>query len=70
MLTDLIEALQIMNKYGDSEYPIQCEHDVMYICGIEVEDISKEDLKELEQLGFFESQENPGQLISTKFGSA
>lgn len=49
----LIEALQIFLKYGNLKYPTHCEHDILYICGINPEDVSKEDIRKLEDLGFF-----------------
>lgn len=69
-MSDLIKALQILLKYGDPDYPTHCEHDVMYICGINVSDVSQEDINTLDDLGFFEGTENPDQFISYKFGSA
>ena len=51
-MEDLIKALQIFLKYGNPKYPTHCEHDVLDICGIEPELISKEDRKTLDDLGF------------------
>ena len=51
-MSDLIKALQIFSQYGDYEFPTHCEHDVLYICGIDDEQVSVEDKKELEKLGF------------------
>ena len=36
-MKDLIEALQIFSKYTDTGWPTHCEHDVMYICGVDPE---------------------------------
>lgn len=33
-LSNLIEALKIFLKYGDYEYPIHCEHDILFILEI------------------------------------
>ncbi len=71
MLSELIEALQIFQKYGNPDSPWHCEHDVLQICGIEPKDVSDEDIKRLEELGF--DVENPyGEecFQSYKFGSA
>jgi len=51
-MDDLIKALQIFRKYGNPEYPTHCEHDVLTICGINPDDVSEEDKKDLEGLGF------------------
>ena len=42
-MKQLIEALTILLKYGNPDYPTHCEHDVMYICGIEPEQVSEEE---------------------------
>lgn len=48
----LIEALTIFKKYANNDYPTHCEHDVLYVVGIEKDDVSKEDTKKLNELGF------------------
>jgi len=67
-MDNLIKALRIFLKYGNSTYPTHCEHDTLYICDIEWEDISKEDQIELEKLGFINSEDDG--IISYKYGSA
>lgn len=68
-MEDLIKALQIFMKYGNSAYPCHCEHDVLYICVIKnKEDVSEEDLTELDKLGFRWDEEY-GCFASFKFGS-
>lgn len=62
----LIEALQIFLKYGNNKYPTYCEHDTLYICHYEWDEISKDDQVKLEELGFIESD---GSIISHKYGS-
>ena len=53
-MKDLIEALTILMKYGDSQFPIHCEHDVLIMSGIGVEEnaVSVDDAKRLYELGF------------------
>lgn len=41
MLSDLVKALQIMNKYGNPDYPTHCSHDKLLVC-IDPADVSKE----------------------------
>lgn len=41
----LIQALQILLKYGNPEYPTHCEHDELWIMEIDPEDVSDEDKK-------------------------
>jgi len=67
-MNDLIKALQIFSKYTDTDYPTHCEHDTLYICVVNAIDVSKEDLEELNTLGFFWSDEDDC-FISYKFGS-
>lgn len=68
-MKDLIEALTILAKYMDPEqkWPTACEHDVLHVCGVEPEDVSEEDMKRLDELGFFPNED--GGFMSYKFGS-
>ena len=66
-MKDLIKALQILLKYGNPDYPFHCEHDTLYIC-IDSENVPKEDIKELDELGIFIDKED-GQFMSFKYGS-
>lgn len=68
-MEDLIKALQILLKYGNPKYPTVCEHDILYIVGIDIEKISIEDINELENLGFNINIEE-SEIYSFKFGSA
>ena len=68
-MEDLIKALQIFLKYSNEEFPTHCEHDVMMIGNIDREDIiSEEDIKKLDELGFFFSEEYES-FISFRYGS-
>ncbi len=73
-MKDLIEALQIFLKYKNETYPTHCEHDVMYIMDVTKEEVSEEDRKRLEELGFFhddDCEEGAGEgWMSFKYGSA
>jgi hypothetical protein len=77
-MKELIEALQILLKYGNPNYPTNCEHDELSIHGIEAEDITKEDVIKLYELGFtvwIEGVENDehipdeSKIFSYKYGS-
>lgn len=64
----LIEALQIFRKYGNPGCPTHCGHDVLYIM-INPKEVSEEDKKKLDELGFRES--DTGETFSSFwFGSA
>lgn len=52
-MSKLIEALQILLKYGDFRHPTYCEHDVLAICTIDPDDVTDEDKAKLEELDFF-----------------
>lgn len=70
-MEDLIKALQILFKYGNPDNPTHCEHDVMYICGIDPSDVSEEDKDTLRGLGFnVGDQTGEEQFYSYKYGSA
>jgi hypothetical protein len=68
-MKDLIEALSIFLKYGNPDYPTHCEHDVLWICGIEPSQVSEADKVRLELLGFFVDKSDDC-FKSYKFGSA
>ena len=68
-MSDLIEALTILLKYGDPDYPTHCEHDVLTICGIEVEHLTSKDIIKLSKLGFDVNYDEEC-LQSFRFGSA
>ena len=63
-MEDLIKALQILLKYGNPRNPFHCEHDYLYV-DIDSSEVSDEDKKELDKLGFFEDTE----YDETGFGS-
>ena len=55
-MKDLIEALNILSKYVKSyycsQYPTACEHDILYVCGIDFDKITLEEIHKLAKLGF------------------
>jgi len=70
-LSGLIEALTILKKYGDPIRPTYCEHDILSICGIDPKDVSKDDKRKLDELGFFVSREyGEDAFHSFRYGSA
>ena len=73
-MSDLIEALQILLKYGNPEYPTQCGHDELTINPeIYYGDVSPENRKKLEEVGFFigylDGEESESAFQSFRFGS-
>jgi len=66
-MEDLIKALQIFLKYGNSYAPTNCSHDELYV-DIEPEKVSDEDIAKLDKLGFFVNEEYNG-FSSYRFGS-
>ncbi len=69
-MSELIQALTIMNKYGNPKYPTHCQHDVLLVC-ISPELVSEEDKQAIEKLGFFAGEEDGMPCFkSYKFGSA
>jgi len=70
-VSDLIEALQILLKYGNPHCPTHCEHDILTICGIEPDAVTPEDKARLDKLGFFVGEEyGEPAFHSFRFGSA
>ena len=66
-MDDLIEALIILGKYGNPEWPTHCEHDVMKVM-IDPADVSDYDKHKLNILGFFPDDEYDV-FMSLRFGS-
>ena len=65
-MNDLIEALQIMLKFGDVKHPTHCEHDTLYIFPNSM-DFTEEEFARLNKLGFHKSDD--GGFYSFKYGS-
>lgn len=68
-MDDLIKALQIFQKYRNESRPTICDHDILIITSITEDEISQEDRKTLNDLGF-DWDENEEYWYSFKFGSA
>jgi len=68
-MDDLIEALTILRKYSNLHYPIHCEHDTLYVVGVDPSEVSEEDTLRLDELGFL-MDEYASCLYSYRFGSA
>ena len=69
-MEDLIKALQIFNKYITDDYsrkhPTTCEHDMLFVNCVRPEQVSNEDKKELETLGFIPYEDFA--FVSYRFG--
>lgn len=50
-MSDFIEAMTILLKYGNPDRPFQCVDDMLQIWGISPDIVSKEDLDRLNHLG-------------------
>lgn len=65
-MRELIRALTILSLYMKDDYhrdfPISCEHDVMYVCGVDLEKMDASVVRELVELGF-----NPGSDNDTDY---
>ena len=54
-MEDLIKALNIIWPYLEdynNKWPTSCEHDILYVCGVDMNKISLEEIHELDRLGF------------------
>jgi len=69
-MKDLIEALTILLKYANEDRrPTNCSHDEFFVgAGIDIEDVSNEDVLRLDELGFFWNKDYEG-FSSYRFGS-
>lgn len=66
-MNDLIEALNILNKYINpaEKWPTWCEHDILGVC-VDPSIVSETDITRLNELGFVD---NDYCFISYRFGS-
>ncbi len=53
----------------ETKWPTHCEHDILFVCGVKCEEISKEDEARLAHLGFYPNEDDETSYISTRFGS-
>lgn len=70
-MKDLIEALLILQKYlnnPDSEYPTSCEHDMLYVCDVNMKDIPVDDIHKLYDLGFLPGTDDDYNTIKNILG--
>ncbi len=68
-MKDLLEAITIMAKYTDAEYPTNCSHDELRFNTIDTTKVSPEDIKRLDELGFVDDRDDIGGFVSFRYGS-
>lgn len=65
-MEELIRALTILSHYMRDDYykefPTQCEHDVLYVCGIKLSQMDVASVNRLIELGF-----TPGSPYDTNY---
>lgn len=65
-MEELIKALTILLSYMKEDYhrdfPTHCEHDVLYVCGVDLERMDVDTVQKLIDLGF-----NPGSDSDTDY---
>ncbi len=66
-MEQLIQALQIFQKYNNEDYPTACEHDTLYV-NVNPDSVSEDDKVTLERLGFT-ANDTDGNFYSHKYGS-
>lgn len=66
-MKDLIEALTILSKYVDDEWPTNCGHDTLWVKGPPPASMQPGDAERLIELGFLHS-DGEG-WFSYRFGS-
>jgi hypothetical protein len=67
-LEEFLEAINILRKYkqGEWNYPFNCSHDKLSVCGVDPGDVTQEDIDKLDDLGFFVVDDY---FASYRFGS-
>lgn len=53
-MEEFIKAITFLSKFIDKnrKYPISCEHDVLYVWGVNFDNMTAEDVRKLDELGF------------------
>ena len=62
-MEDLIKALNIIWPYLEdynNKWPTSCEHDILYVCGVDMDKIHIEEIHELYKLGFLPGSDEDG----------
>ena len=65
-MKDLIKALTILQSFlknPDAKYPTACEHDVLYVCSIDFNKITANDIHTLSELGFFPGSDEDADIF-------
>lgn len=67
-MNDLIEALTIIQKclknYNE-KFPTACEHDILYVCGVDFNKVTVNMLHKLKELGFIPGSDDDGDIDLT-----
>lgn len=65
-MEELIRALNIFSKYLKDDYsrefPTSCQHDVLYVCGLDLKKMDASTVSRLIELGFY-----PGSTEDTNY---
>jgi hypothetical protein len=68
----LIEALQFIKQFmmnPDNEFPTACEHEILYVCDVDLSKMTAEDVRKLHKLGFMVGdRENDNYCLSDEDG--
>jgi hypothetical protein len=70
-MKELIEALQIMLRYfknADEKFPTHCEHDILYVWGVDFDKIPLDDVLRLYELGFIPGSDYDCEAIDEVIG--
>ena len=65
-MNDLIEALTIIQKCLENyneKFPTACEHDVLYVCGVDFNKVTVDMLHKLNELGFIPGSDDDVDIL-------
>lgn len=68
-MKNLLEAITILSKYCDDEFPTCCEHDVLYFPTVDYDAVSDTDKARLKKLGFTQNTDGGEGFMSYRYGS-
>ena len=70
-MSDLLEALTILWKYiagYHEKYPLHCEHDVLFVCGIDFSIMDHKTIKKLIEFGFIPGIDDDWDTVEAMLG--
>jgi hypothetical protein len=70
-MDDLLTALAILKgllEDPDTKYPLSCEHDTLYVCGVDMSKVTANHVRMLDALGFTPGSDDDVYIVESVMG--